>query len=232
VTTSRATAQEWLTEWTAVGVEGLVIKGVDQTCQPGRRGWLKYRTRNSAEAIVGAVTGSLTRPETVLLGRYTSDGHFLLVARSTPLSPRLRAELGGGLLAPRARTTPGTTCTSVRTGAVANCSGSLPSHPCSWVSFTVTPLLIAVAGATPSTCTGSASTSPPTTSRSTARKDLPTPIGGQQQRNHDAGLRQRRAGGVSLTDVVSRATVAAHCITRYCSRTEVRSRFSVYFARK
>ncbi|MBT2392468.1 hypothetical protein J7E87_24335 [Streptomyces sp. ISL-1] len=46
------------------------------------------------------MTGSLIRPETVLLGRYTTDGHFLLVARSTPLAPRLRAELGGGLLTP------------------------------------------------------------------------------------------------------------------------------------
>ncbi|HET6359312.1 hypothetical protein [Streptomyces sp.] len=78
-------AEDWLTEWTAVGVEGLVIKGLDQTYQPGRRGWLKYRTRNTAEAVIGAVTGSVIRPGTVLLGRYTIDGHFLLVARSTPL---------------------------------------------------------------------------------------------------------------------------------------------------
>ncbi|MEU9014713.1 ATP-dependent DNA ligase [Streptomyces sp. NPDC048479] len=99
-TTDRALAQEWLTEWTAVGVEGLVIKGLDQTYQPGRRGWLKYRTRNTAEAVIGAVTGSLIRPETALLGRYTTDGRFLLVARSTPLAPRLRAGLGGGLLTP------------------------------------------------------------------------------------------------------------------------------------
>ncbi|NUK25999.1 ATP-dependent DNA ligase [Streptomyces lunaelactis] len=99
-TTDRALAEEWLTEWTAVGVEGLVIKGLEQTYQPGRRGWLKYRTRNTAEAVIGAVTGSVIRPETVLLGRYTTDGHFLLVARSTSLAPRLRAELGGGLLTP------------------------------------------------------------------------------------------------------------------------------------
>ncbi|MET7621903.1 hypothetical protein [Streptomyces sp. NPDC005408] len=32
--------------------------------------------------------------------RYTTAGHFLLTARSTPLAPRLRAELGGGLLTP------------------------------------------------------------------------------------------------------------------------------------
>jgi ATP-dependent DNA ligase len=99
-TTDRVLARQWLAEWTAVGVEGLVIKGLSQTYQPGRRGWLKYRTRSTAEAVIGAVTGSLIRPETVLLGRYTSDGRFLLVARSTPLGPRLRAELGGGLLAP------------------------------------------------------------------------------------------------------------------------------------
>lgn len=101
-TTDRALAEEWLTQWAAVGVEGLVVKGLDQRYEPGRRGWMKYRTRTTAEAIVGAVTGSLSHPETVLLGRYTAAGRFVLVARSTPLSPRLRAELGGGLLQPAA----------------------------------------------------------------------------------------------------------------------------------
>ncbi|MGI5405070.1 hypothetical protein ACQEVG_37675 [Streptomyces sp. CA-135486] len=174
-TTDRVLAQQWLTEWTAVGVEGLVIKGLGQSYQPGRRGWLKYRTRSTAEAVIGAVTGSLIRPETVLLGRYTSDGRFLLVARSTPLAPRIRAELGGGLLAPA--------------GA---------DHPWRDVDFTshwgsreplaftpVAPQLVAeFHGDTavdrgrwrhPSISNGSVSTSPPTTSRFLARSRPPVP---------------------------------------------------------
>ncbi|MBA2946134.1 ATP-dependent DNA ligase [Streptomyces sp. PSKA28] len=98
-TTDRAQAEKWLAEWSAVGVEGVVVKSLTQPYQPGRRGWLKYRARHTAEAIVGAVTGSLARPQSALLGRYTSDGHFLMVARSTPLSARTRAELSG-LLSP------------------------------------------------------------------------------------------------------------------------------------
>jgi hypothetical protein len=39
-------------------LERLVIKGLDDRYQPGRRGWLKLRTRSSAEAIVGAITVS------------------------------------------------------------------------------------------------------------------------------------------------------------------------------
>jgi ATP-dependent DNA ligase len=93
-TSDRRQAKEWMTAWSAVGVEGVVAKGLSQRYEPGRRGWLKVRARRSAEAVVGAVTGSPARPETVLLGRYDKGGRLRLVARSTPLAPRLRQELG------------------------------------------------------------------------------------------------------------------------------------------
>lgn len=86
-------ARQWMRQWATAGIEGVVAKGQDQPYQPGRRGWLKYRHRDTAEGIIGAVTGTLTRPETVLIGRYTPDGELHLIARSTPLAVPVRREL-------------------------------------------------------------------------------------------------------------------------------------------
>ncbi|MGW7356252.1 ATP-dependent DNA ligase [Streptomyces sp. NPDC054802] len=90
-------AEQWMRQWAQAGVEGIVAKGAAQPYRPGRRGWQKYRSRDTAEALIGAVTGTLTRPETVLLGRYTSDGELRLVARSTPAPPALRDQLSDQL---------------------------------------------------------------------------------------------------------------------------------------
>jgi ATP-dependent DNA ligase len=90
---------EWLRAWTAFGIEGLCFKRPGQVYEPGRRGWLKYRIRASTEAIVGAVTGLIEAPSSVLLGRIDEAGRLRYVARSTPLSRRAAGELGQ-LLAP------------------------------------------------------------------------------------------------------------------------------------
>jgi ATP-dependent DNA ligase len=91
--TDRAQVQEWMSSWTAVGVEGVVAKGLAQTYQPGRRGWLKVRAKHTAGAVIGAVTGPLERPDTLLLGRYDTTGTLRLTARSTPLLPTVREDL-------------------------------------------------------------------------------------------------------------------------------------------
>ncbi|GAB2934107.1 ATP-dependent DNA ligase [Streptomyces heilongjiangensis] len=97
-----ATAQEWLTSWTRVpGVEGLVVKGRRQRYLPGARGWYKIRRRDTAEGVVGAVTGSLRRPQTLLLGRYDHERVLRLVARSTLLHPDAVREVGTRLTAAR-----------------------------------------------------------------------------------------------------------------------------------
>ena len=47
---------------TGTGLEGVVAKRLDQPYRPGRRGWQKLRTRITAEAVVGGVTGPRGRP--------------------------------------------------------------------------------------------------------------------------------------------------------------------------
>ncbi|MFD8882110.1 ATP-dependent DNA ligase [Streptomyces erythrochromogenes] len=97
-TADAATARTWLDpEWGAAGVEGLMIKESGSRYRPGERGWLKLRTRMSAEGIIGAVTGSVHAPRGLLLGRLDAAGRLRLVARSTPLSRTATAELGAVL---------------------------------------------------------------------------------------------------------------------------------------
>ena len=69
-TSDPAVAQQWQVDYQAagVGIEGLVIKGLAEPYQPGRRAWLKLRTRATVEAIVGAVTGTFRAPERLILG--------------------------------------------------------------------------------------------------------------------------------------------------------------------
>jgi ATP-dependent DNA ligase len=95
-------ARDWLRAWPAAGVEGVVIKALDGTYQPGRRGWQKLRRRHSAEAIIGGVTGTLERPDTVLLGRLDTAGRLRFVGRSKPLTPAQRSALAP-LLTPAGR---------------------------------------------------------------------------------------------------------------------------------
>lgn len=70
-------AREWVAGYAAalgVGVEGLVIKAAGDPYRPGKRGWLKYRLRETHEMVVGAVTGSLGRPGRLVLGYYSGSG--------------------------------------------------------------------------------------------------------------------------------------------------------------
>lgn len=92
-------ARKWLgPEWAGAGVEGVVIKTQTGPYRPGVRGWYKLRTRQTTEAVIGAVTGTVSRPDIVLLGRYDEGGKLLLVARSTPLDRPLQRELSGLLV--------------------------------------------------------------------------------------------------------------------------------------
>jgi ATP-dependent DNA ligase len=87
-------AREWLSAFGHTGVEGLVVKGAGSRYEPGRRSWVKVKTRETIDVICGAVTGSLLRPEVVIAGRYR--GKVLeVVGRTVPLNDQQAAELAG-----------------------------------------------------------------------------------------------------------------------------------------
>ncbi|WP_329202736.1 MULTISPECIES: ATP-dependent DNA ligase [unclassified Streptomyces] len=87
--TDAATAREWLESWTdASGVEGIVVKPLTSRYMPGHREvWIKVRRRDTTEAIIGAVTGTLTRLGLLVLGRHDHDGRLRAVGRTVPLRP-------------------------------------------------------------------------------------------------------------------------------------------------
>lgn len=73
---------------------------LDPRYQPGVRGWFKVRRRDTTEAIIGGVTGTLTRPQLLVLGRYDADGLLRAVGRTTPLKPTAASELADRLPPP------------------------------------------------------------------------------------------------------------------------------------
>ncbi|MGW7064767.1 ATP-dependent DNA ligase [Streptomyces sp. NPDC054904] len=100
MTTDLATAREWLESWTDVsGVEGLVIKPLNSRYLPGYRGWTKVRRRDTTEAIVAAITGTLTRPGLLVLGRRDEHGRLRAVGRTVPLRPEVSRQVGEHLTA-------------------------------------------------------------------------------------------------------------------------------------
>jgi ATP-dependent DNA ligase len=104
-TTSHHEAVDWTTTWTSLGIEGIVAKRSAGRYLPGTRGWLKYRARTTTEAIIGGITGTISRPESVLLGRFDSTGRIRYTGRTSTLTPVQQTELAP-LLSPatRART--------------------------------------------------------------------------------------------------------------------------------
>ncbi|WP_445270424.1 ATP-dependent DNA ligase [Streptomyces sp. DSM 41634] len=101
MTTDPATAREWLESWTDVsGVEGVVAKGMNQPYRPSVRGWTKVRRRDTTEAIIGAITGTLARPQLLVLGRHDPAGRLRAVGRTVPLHPEQARQVGEHLAAP------------------------------------------------------------------------------------------------------------------------------------
>lgn len=91
-------ALEWFTAFAPAGVEGLVAKGAATRYRPGERGsWVKVKHRSQVDGIVGAVIGPLRRPEAIVVGRFTAEGMFTMVGRSTALTDRQAKELAAVL---------------------------------------------------------------------------------------------------------------------------------------
>ncbi|MFF8696775.1 hypothetical protein ACF08W_31635 [Streptomyces sp. NPDC015144] len=51
------------------------------------------RRRDTTEAVIGAATGTVGRPRTLVLGRLDAEGVLRPVARSTPLRPDTARDL-------------------------------------------------------------------------------------------------------------------------------------------
>ena len=62
ITDNLQVATDWMAGYRAAGIEGLVIKGAGTRYEPGARRWSKYKSRETTEVIIGAVTGPITAP--------------------------------------------------------------------------------------------------------------------------------------------------------------------------
>jgi hypothetical protein len=91
-TADRAEAMAWYEDYRPAGIEGLVIKSANGRYPTGRREWIKVKNRQTREVIVGAVTGSIRRPESVIAGALI-DGDLAVVGRTTALTAVQATEL-------------------------------------------------------------------------------------------------------------------------------------------
>lgn len=98
-TTDREIAVQWFKDLPPTGIEGLVIKDLNQPYTPGARSWLKLKQRETVEIICGAVIGSINQPSEVVAG-LVLDGKLRIVGRSTPLKTRDSRELARWLHPP------------------------------------------------------------------------------------------------------------------------------------
>lgn len=107
MTTDPELAATWYETLPASGIEGLVVKRLDQSYPAGRRGWSKLRHTNVRDAAVVGYTGTPRRPLALVLALPGEDETPLV---SSPLTAALRAEVaravagrdaqGGGDTAP------------------------------------------------------------------------------------------------------------------------------------
>ena len=70
---------------------------------PGRRGWLKYRIRDTHEVIIAAVTGTLGTPDRLVLGLYDPAGELVVAGRTVALKARQVAQVRPLLRPPQGR---------------------------------------------------------------------------------------------------------------------------------
>lgn len=94
MTLDRDEALSWMQEWAPAGIEGVVAKRLTGVYQGGVRGWEKARVRHTSEAPLGAVTGRVHAPSTLLLARQDEVGRLHFVGRTTVLSRQNAADVG------------------------------------------------------------------------------------------------------------------------------------------
>jgi ATP-dependent DNA ligase len=100
-TTDLTEALRWVDQYSTAGIEGLVAKRIDSRYRPAdHNAWRKIRVRNTTEAIVAGVTGSLQHPIRALLGRFDIHGHLRYVGRTTALTTVQATQLAPHLRRP------------------------------------------------------------------------------------------------------------------------------------
>ncbi|MFJ8226894.1 hypothetical protein [Streptomyces griseus] len=82
------------------------MKGLQHSYRPGARGWSKVRARESTEAVIGAITGTLGRPRLLVLGRYDSERRLRHVGKTTDVCDAAARQLAGQLTAASPGTRP------------------------------------------------------------------------------------------------------------------------------
>lgn len=82
-------ARQWLVSYGPFGVEGIVAKGAGTRYAGGtRRNWTKTKLRTTVDLIIGAVTGPIHQPDSIIAGLPDGTRQGLrIVGRSTQLSP-------------------------------------------------------------------------------------------------------------------------------------------------
>ncbi|MET9669738.1 RNA ligase family protein [Streptomyces sp. NPDC006475] len=86
-------AATWYDTLPGIGVEGLVIKGLDQTYRSGTRAWMKLRHTSAHDAVVVGFTGAWSRPHALVLVLPDDDTPVV----SSPLAPALRIQAAAAL---------------------------------------------------------------------------------------------------------------------------------------
>lgn len=93
MTTDAEEAATWYDTLPTIGVEGLVIKRLDQTYRGGTRAWRKLRHTSARDAAVIGFTGPAARPTSLVLVLPGDDTPVV----SSPLGSPLRAQAGVAL---------------------------------------------------------------------------------------------------------------------------------------
>ena len=100
VTRDRAQALQWFEELHHAGLEGLVVKGAEQSYQGGVRQWWKVKRRQSVDVVCAGVIGPMHRPQYVVAG-LPVEGRLRIVGRSTVLPAEAARELAAHLQPPQ-----------------------------------------------------------------------------------------------------------------------------------
>ncbi|MGT2530424.1 hypothetical protein ACU4GG_27545 [Streptomyces nojiriensis] len=119
MTTDPELAATWYETLPASGIEGLVVKRLDQPYPAGRRGWRKLWHTDVHDAAVVGYTGTARSPRALVLVLPVGDGTPLV---SSPLTSTLRADLAQELTTRTEPAAPVSTITAIGLGET-------PYHP-------------------------------------------------------------------------------------------------------